>query len=85
MGAFLNVHEGPQSISYKKRPYEEGLAPGAFLCGTCRHVCICRHMYISVYMVVIWRPHHVCADHVFVFLQNHPVVSAHACARSFAK
>ena len=28
MGAFLNVHEGPQSISYKKRPYEEGLAPG---------------------------------------------------------
>ena len=28
MGAFLNVHEGPQSISYKKRPYEEGLMPG---------------------------------------------------------
>jgi len=28
VGAFLNVHEGPQSISYKKRPYEEGLMPG---------------------------------------------------------
>jgi Xaa-Pro aminopeptidase len=28
VGAFLNVHEGPQSISYKKRPYEEGLYPG---------------------------------------------------------
>eukprot|EP00952_Eustigmatos_sp_NYUAD-ZCMA_P001200 5328-Eustigmatos_ZCMA.PRE.1 len=28
VGAFLNVHEGPQSISYKKYPYEEGLCPG---------------------------------------------------------
>lgn len=28
VGAFLNVHEGPQSISYKKRAYEEGLYPG---------------------------------------------------------
>jgi len=28
VGAFLNVHEGPQSISYKKRAYEEGLMEG---------------------------------------------------------
>lgn len=28
VGAFLNVHEGPQAISYKKRAYEEGLTPG---------------------------------------------------------
>ncbi len=37
MGAFLNVHEGPQSISYKKRPYEEGLAPGR---QACLHACM---------------------------------------------
>jgi hypothetical protein len=39
VGAFLNVHEGPQSISYKKRPYEEGLLPGP-----CTSTCT--HMYI---------------------------------------
>lgn len=31
VGAYLNVHEGPQSISYKKRAYEEGLYPGPFI------------------------------------------------------